>query len=73
MFRPLWAILKRDIQLVIISVSEGLFNTTDSLHVCNLIIRMLFVIIGFSTYSPNTCYRIKYKNTNFKISKISRY
>jgi hypothetical protein len=22
---------------------------------------MLFVVIGFSTYSPNTCYRIKYK------------
>jgi hypothetical protein len=33
------------------------FNTTDPLHVCNLIIRMLFVVIGFSTYSPNTCYR----------------
>jgi hypothetical protein len=27
------------------------------LHVCNLIIGMLFVVIGFSTYSPNTCYR----------------
>jgi hypothetical protein len=24
-------------------------------------IGMLFVVIGFSTYSPNTCYRIKYK------------
>jgi hypothetical protein len=33
-------------------------------------IGMLFVVIGFSTYSPNTCYRIKYKNNNCKISKI---
>jgi hypothetical protein len=49
------------------------FNTTDPLHVCNLIIGMLFVVIGFSTYSPNTFYRIKYKNKNLKISKISRY
>jgi hypothetical protein len=30
------------------------FNTTDPLHVCNLINGMLFVVIGFSTYSPNT-------------------
>jgi hypothetical protein len=43
------------------------------LHVCNLIIGMLFVVIGFSTYSPNTCYRIKYKNENCKIRKIPRY
>jgi hypothetical protein len=49
------------------------FNTTDPLHVWNLIIGMLFVVIGFSTYSPNTCYRIKYKNKNHKISKIPRY
>jgi hypothetical protein len=49
------------------------FNTTDPLHVCNLIIGMLFVVIGFSSYSPNTCYRIKYKNKNCKISNIPRY
>jgi hypothetical protein len=28
---------------------------------------MLFVVIGFSIYSPNTCYRIKYK---IKIVKL---
>jgi hypothetical protein len=49
------------------------FNTTDPLHVYNLIIGMLFVVIGFSTYSPNTCYSIKYKNKNYEISKIPRY
>jgi hypothetical protein len=49
------------------------FNTMDPLHVCNLIIGMLFVVIGFSTYSPNTSQRIKYKNKNCKISKIPRY
>jgi hypothetical protein len=49
------------------------FNTTDPLHICNLIIRMLFVVISFWTYSPNTCYGIKYKNKNWKISKIPRY
>jgi hypothetical protein len=38
------------------------FNTTDPLHVRNLIIGMLFVVIGTSTYSPNICYSIKYKN-----------
>jgi hypothetical protein len=27
----------------------------------------------FLTYSPNTCYRIEYKNKNYKISKILRY
>jgi hypothetical protein len=48
------------------------FNTTDQLHVCNFIIGMLFVVIGFSTYSPNTCYHIKYKQ-NCKISKIPRW
>jgi hypothetical protein len=36
------------------------FNTTDPLHVCNDI-GMLFVVIGISTCSPNTCYHIKYK------------
>jgi hypothetical protein len=40
------------------------FNTTDPLHVCNLIVGMLFVVIGFSTYRPNTRNRIKYKNKN---------
>jgi hypothetical protein len=44
------------------------FNTTDPLHVCNLIIGMLFVVIGFSTYSPNTCYRI-----NIKIVKLVKF
>jgi hypothetical protein len=73
MFRPLRAILRRVIQLVIISVFKDYFNTRDPLHVCNMIIGMLFVVIGFSTYSPNTCYRIKYKNKNCKISKIPRY
>jgi hypothetical protein len=29
-----------------------------------LYIGMLFVFIGFSTYSPNTCHHIKYKNKN---------
>jgi hypothetical protein len=56
-----------------ITYLKDYFNTTDPLHVCNLIIRMLFVVIGFSTCSPNICYRIKYKNKNFKISKIPRY
>jgi hypothetical protein len=38
-------------------------------------IGMLFVVIDTSTYSPNTCYRIKYKNKikNFKLSKIPRH
>jgi hypothetical protein len=36
-------------------------------------IGMLFVVIGFSIYSPNTRYRIEYKNKNCKISKIPRY
>jgi hypothetical protein len=34
---------------------------------------MLFVVIGTSTCSPNTCYQIEYKNKNSKISKIPRY
>jgi hypothetical protein len=49
------------------------FNTTDPLHLRNLIIGMLFVVIDFSTYSPNTCYRINYQNKYCKISKIPRY
>jgi hypothetical protein len=36
-------------------------------------IGMLFVVIGISTYNPNTCYRVKYKNKNCKISKIPSY
>jgi hypothetical protein len=44
-------------------------NTTDPLHVCNIIIGMLFVVIGFSTYSPNICYGIKYK----KIVKLLKF
>jgi hypothetical protein len=52
-----------------ILTNVGHFNTTDPLHVCNLIIGMLFVVIGFSTYSPNTCYRIKYK----KIVKLVKF
>jgi hypothetical protein len=52
MFRPLRAILRWDKQLVIISVFlKDYFNTTDPLHVCNLIIGLLFVVIGFSTTS----------------------
>jgi hypothetical protein len=51
-----------------ISYLKDYFNTTDPLHVCNLIIGVLFVVIGISTCSPNTCYRIEYKNKNFKIS-----
>jgi hypothetical protein len=43
---------------------KNYFNATDPLH------EMLFVVIGFSTYSPNTCSPIKYKNQNCKISKI---
>jgi hypothetical protein len=31
---------------------------------------MLFVVIGISTCSPNTCYQIKYKNKNCKIGKF---
>jgi hypothetical protein len=38
------------------SYLKDYFNTTDPLHVCNLIIGMLFVVIGISTYSPKTCY-----------------
>jgi hypothetical protein len=53
-----------------ISYLTDYFNTTDPLHVCNLTIRMLFAVIGFSTYSPNTCYLTKYKNKNCKISKF---
>jgi hypothetical protein len=33
-----------------ISFLKDYFNTTDPLYVCNLIIGMLFVVIGFSTY-----------------------
>jgi hypothetical protein len=47
------------------------FNTTDPLHVCNLIIGMLCVVIGFSANSPNTCYRIKYKK--IKIVKLIKF
>jgi hypothetical protein len=31
---------------------------------------MLFVVISFSTYSPNTSYHIKYKNKNGEIVKF---
>jgi hypothetical protein len=31
---------------------------------------MLFVVIDFSTYSPNTCYGIKYKITIVKLVKF---
>jgi hypothetical protein len=55
MFRPLLQVRYT------ISYLKDYFNTTDPLLVCNLIIEMLFVVIGFSTYSPNTCYQIKYK------------
>jgi hypothetical protein len=48
-------------------------NTTDPLHICNLIIGMLYVVIGFSTYSPVTWHHIKYKNKKCKINKIPRY
>jgi hypothetical protein len=34
---------------------------------------MLFVVMDTSTYSPNTRYKIEYKNKNCKISKIPRY
>jgi hypothetical protein len=34
---------------------KNYFNTTDPLHVCNLIMGMLFVVIGISTCSSNTC------------------
>jgi hypothetical protein len=34
-------------------------------------IGMLFVVIGISTYSPNTCYRIKYKNKKGKKGSIT--
>jgi hypothetical protein len=44
-----------------ISYLKDYFNTTDPLHVRNLIIGMLFVVIGISTCSSNTCYQIKYK------------
>jgi hypothetical protein len=37
------------------------FYTKDPCHVCNLFIGLLFVVIGISTCSPNTCYHIKYK------------
>jgi hypothetical protein len=40
------------------------------LHVCNLIIGMLFVVIGFSTYGPNTCYDIKHRNKIVKLVKF---
>jgi hypothetical protein len=33
-------------------------------------IGMLYVVIGFSTYSRNTCYRIKYK---IKIVKLVKF
>jgi hypothetical protein len=45
----------------------------DPLHVCNLIIRMLFVVIGISTYSPNTCYRIKNENIKITIVKLVKF
>jgi hypothetical protein len=35
-------------------------------------IGMLFVVIGFPTYSPNTCYRIKYKNNQVAPQLYSR-
>jgi hypothetical protein len=34
-------------------------------------IGMLFVVIGFSTYSPNKCYRIKYKKKILKFHVTS--
>jgi hypothetical protein len=34
-------------------------------------IGMLFVVIGISTCSPNTCYRIKYKK--IKIVKLVKF
>jgi hypothetical protein len=34
-------------------------------------IGMLFVVIGISTYSPNTCYQIKYKK--IKIVKSLKF
>jgi hypothetical protein len=44
------------ILLDIISASSDLLVMIciDPLHICSLIIGMLFVVIGFSTYSPNT-------------------
>jgi hypothetical protein len=69
MLRPLRAILKWNIQLVI----GGLFYYNGSVARMQFDIEMLFVVIGISTCSPNTCYQIKYKKSkNCKISKIPR-
>jgi hypothetical protein len=42
----------------------------DPLHVYNLITGMLFVVISFLTYCPNTCYHIKYKKKIVKLVKF---
>jgi hypothetical protein len=42
------------------------------LHVRNLMQRCYMLYIGTSTCSPNTCYKIEYKNKNCKIIKIFR-
>jgi hypothetical protein len=44
MFRPLRAILRWDVQLVIFLFLKDYFNTTDSLHACNSIITSRDVI-----------------------------
>jgi hypothetical protein len=67
MFRPLWAILSRDIQLVITFVFDELFYYNGSV-VRNLILYLamfwpssVFYAVVLSTYSPNTCYHINIK------------
>jgi hypothetical protein len=69
MFRPLWAILRWDILLVIFLFLKDYFNTTDPLHACNSIIISRDVICRhrfLSAYSPNTCYHWnEYNNPSF--------
>jgi cytochrome c oxidase subunit IV len=53
-----------------ISYLKDYFNTTDPLYVCNLIIWMLFVVIGFQLAVLIHVIILNIKNKNFKISKI---
>jgi hypothetical protein len=69
MLQPPRAILRWDTQL---DIWRTIFLYNGSVARTQLDIGMLFVVIGTSTYSPNTCYQIEYKIKNCKISKIPR-
>jgi hypothetical protein len=52
MFRPLRAILRRDILLVIFLFLKDYFNTTDPLHACNSVIISRDVICRHRFFQP---------------------